>query len=1042
MRIKRLIAVLVCMAMVFAILPVMTITAATWNDINAGEVFLKQEGSTTCTLCAATMLLRRSAILLGRSDWRSITESSVKSTAWINGSGLRWNFTYSGIEIGHGTLPTGSSNTEVLINLLNNHPEGIVIYRSGANQHAVLLTDYTNGTFYCADPYGGKPTGRIPISSALYVTISNVSAYWYVVNPAIPQPGSGVSPDPGPTPEQTSTIVCLDSPRGGSSYDGSDHIEISGWMASNTAPTFIMAEIDGGYGQINLNLEDSPSEAVQFPNHKYFKRFRGVIDKAKLTPNSTYQFKIFSNISDGTYNTTFYTGNFSNVPGPGPTNCIVHLDYPSGTYNEYNHIEISGWIASHTSPGYIMAEIDGGYGQINLGYADSPLEAPQFPDYESFKRFRGVIDVNKLTSYTTYTIKIFSDVQDAIYTNTFSTGNVEAPKYSLSFNANGGTGAPSGIVIKKGESATVPETVPVKPGYRFLGWSTSETSSEASYDAGSSITITSNTTLYAVWKYDIVSVTNVELSTSHVTLYEGESVTLTATVAPSNATNKSVTWKSSNTAVATVENGVVKAVKAGSATITVTTADGGKTASCAVTVEEKQAQYSADIAVGNVSGRAGDTVTVPVVISNNPGIAAFKLKVTYDKERLVPVSITKGSILTGSITSNIQQGGDMTRFDYVTAYWDNPSDFTADGELFNVTFKINDSAEEGNIPVGISYVKGEVANQKYEDVDLNVTEGNVSVRNVMMGDTFEDGEVNSKDGLKLRQYLAEWAVNLSEREKAAADVFKDGEINSKDGLKLRQYLAEWDVSLETVSLMDVGSISFEAGSVSAASGEYVDIPINITENSGVAVFNLRVEFDKEKLIPVSITKGDALEGVITSNIQQGGDMERFDYVTAYWDNPSNVTGTGTAFTVRFKVKDGAEGEAPIRLTSKAGDICDQSFNDLEVKFTDGAVTIGGGEISLPYTVNSFETETPSNGRVYARISVTKNEERAGADALVIAVYNKNGELIDTSAMQGVFEKGQTMTFRSRVFYEDGCTMKAFVWESIEDMVPISNVIAK
>ncbi len=97
---------------------------------------------------------------------------------------------------------------------------------------------------------------------------------------------------------------------------------------------------------------------------------------------------------------------------------------------------------------------------------------------------------------------------------------------------------------------------------------------------------------------------------------------------------------------------------------------------------------------------------------------------------------------------------------------------------------------------------------------------------------------------------------------------------------------------------------------------------------------------------------------------------------------------------------------------------------------------------MPYTVNSFETETPSNGRVYARISVTKNEDRVGADALVIAVYNKKGELIDTSAMQGVFEKGQTMTFRSRVFYDEGCTMKAFVWESIEDMVPISNVIEK
>jgi len=64
----------------------------------------------------------------------------------------------------------------------------------------------------------------------------------------------------------------------------------------------------------------------------------------------------------------------------------------------------------------------------------------------------------------------------------------------------------------------------------------------------------------------------------------GQTVQLTATVEPANATNKSVTWSSSNTAVATVENGVVTAVGNGTAVITVTTEDGGKTATCTVTV--------------------------------------------------------------------------------------------------------------------------------------------------------------------------------------------------------------------------------------------------------------------------------------------------------------------------------------------------------------------------------------------------------------------------------------------------------------------------
>ncbi len=64
----------------------------------------------------------------------------------------------------------------------------------------------------------------------------------------------------------------------------------------------------------------------------------------------------------------------------------------------------------------------------------------------------------------------------------------------------------------------------------------------------------------------------------------GESETLTAIVAPDNATDKTVNWESSNTAVATVSNGTVTAVAEGTATITVTTVDGNKTATCTVTV--------------------------------------------------------------------------------------------------------------------------------------------------------------------------------------------------------------------------------------------------------------------------------------------------------------------------------------------------------------------------------------------------------------------------------------------------------------------------
>lgn len=82
-----------------------------------------------------------------------------------------------------------------------------------------------------------------------------------------------------------------------------------------------------------------------------------------------------------------------------------------------------------------------------------------------------------------------------------------------------------------------------------------------------------------------VPVTGVELNKSTTTLSVGGSETLEATVSPETATNKSVTWTTTDTSVATVDgSGKVTAVGTGSATIVVTTKDGGKTDTCAVTV--------------------------------------------------------------------------------------------------------------------------------------------------------------------------------------------------------------------------------------------------------------------------------------------------------------------------------------------------------------------------------------------------------------------------------------------------------------------------
>lgn len=113
-----------------------------------------------------------------------------------------------------------------------------------------------------------------------------------------------------------------------------------------------------------------------------------------------------------------------------------------------------------------------------------------------------------------------------------------------------------------------------------------------------------------------VAVTGVALSDSELNLITGGAKQLTATVSPDNATNKNVTWSSNATSVATVDaDGTVHAVAPGEATITVTTADGSKTATCAVTVANPSLTYPDGTYAASASFM-GATVDVVIAFGN------------------------------------------------------------------------------------------------------------------------------------------------------------------------------------------------------------------------------------------------------------------------------------------------------------------------------------------------------------------------------------------------------------------------------------------
>ena len=170
-----------------------------------------------------------------------------------------------------------------------------------------------------------------------------------------------------------------------------------------------------------------------------------------------------------------------------------------------------------------------------------------------------------------------------------------------------------------------------------------------------------------------VDVEKVSLNKSATTLTEGESETLTATIAPSNATgDKTVKWSSSNAEVAAVDsNGKVTAKKAGTAVITATSSN-GKTASCTVTVKQKEIAItgiSLNKSTTSITEGESETLTATITPSNTTGDKTVKWsssneavaavdsngKVTAKKAGTAVITATSSNGKTAGCTVTVKQ---------------------------------------------------------------------------------------------------------------------------------------------------------------------------------------------------------------------------------------------------------------------------------------------------------------------------------------------------------------------------------------------------
>ena len=265
------------------------------------------------------------------------------------------------------------------------------------------------------------------------------------------------------------------------------------------------------------------------------------------------------------------------------------------------------------------------------------------------------------------------------FTDNETTTTVDVEKVSLNKSAT---------TLTEGESETLTATITPSnaTGDKTVKWSSSNAEVAAvdsngkvtAKKAGTAvITATSSNRKTAsctvTVKQKEIAITGVSLNKSTTSITEGESETLTATITPSNATgDKTVKWSSSNAEVAAVDsNGKVTAKKAGTAVITATSSN-RKTASCTVTVKQKEIAItgvSLNKSTTSITEGESETLTATITPSNATGDKTVKWsssnaevaavdsngKVTAKKAGTAVITATSSNRKTASCTVTVKQ---------------------------------------------------------------------------------------------------------------------------------------------------------------------------------------------------------------------------------------------------------------------------------------------------------------------------------------------------------------------------------------------------
>ena len=505
-------------------------------------------------------------------------------------------------------------------------------------------------------------------------------------------------------------------------------------------------------------------------------------------------------------------------------------------------------------------------------------------------------------------------------------------------------------------------------------------------------------------------VTGVTVTPTSVSILKNNTYQLSAEVLPSYATNKNVSWSSSNTSIATVSNtGLVTAKAAGNVNITVTTEDGGYTATCAVSIPSGSTIPVTGISLDPkaVTMREGETAVIRPTLSPN---GATNQNVTWTSSKTTVATVSNGTVTavsagTATITATSVDGG----------YTDTCSILvksSGTGEPITATTNIRTYAEAHNWTNGT----------KYESMEMD------SVITASIGGTGNTGKYYNTSGYEWRFYQnGGGAITIS----TGTDLYDLDSITFTYAINNNGVLLDSnDNTMTSGTAISVtgNTATFRVGSTSGTTGQikFTDISVTYHATTVIETTDITASTTKSFHVGDTITKSDI--SVVDNNSLKITDFifSQDGYRFTYEDANGGGALTEKEFTIEYEE---LETTLVVNVSRQAyakqvDDVIDSSVTEITstsyTEFSDktlkssstyaGLCAGTGGTVQLRTTNSNSGVVTTNSSNNVKKVSVEWNEQTTSS---ILEIYGKTTAY---SAASDLFNESNRGTLLGSITY--------------------------